>query len=185
MDINLTISDNLRQLRKERGLSLDAAAELTGVSRSRLAQIEKGSVNPTISVLWKIANGLKVSLSRLWEPQQQTASLLRADAQPAIVADDGRYSACQSFPLHQPKLFEFYRICIQSGGASSPDKHLEGTEEYVTVFSGAVEVELPDARYTLQEGDSLHFRADVPHRYYNPFAEPVTLAMVLSYTDIL
>ena len=39
MDINLTISDNLRQLRKERGLSLDAAAELTGVSRSRLAQI--------------------------------------------------------------------------------------------------------------------------------------------------
>lgn len=51
MDIQYTISGNLRQLHRERNLSLDAGAELTGVLRSRLAQIEKGSANPTISVL--------------------------------------------------------------------------------------------------------------------------------------
>ena len=56
MDINLTISDNLRQLRKERGLSLDAAAELTGVSRSRLAQIEKGSSDVSKGKSFHISN---------------------------------------------------------------------------------------------------------------------------------
>ena len=47
---------------QQKKLTLDAAAGLTGVSRSMLAQIEKGEVNPTISVLWKIANGYKSSI---------------------------------------------------------------------------------------------------------------------------
>ncbi len=57
MDVNKIIAQNVKKLRKKRKLTLDAASEITGVSRSMLAQIEKGDVNPTISVLWKIANG--------------------------------------------------------------------------------------------------------------------------------
>ena len=55
------------RIREQKKLTLDAAAALTGVSRSMLAQIEKGDVNPTISVLWKIANGYKVSFTSLLE----------------------------------------------------------------------------------------------------------------------
>ena len=57
MDINNIVAENIKQIRNEKKLTLDAAAELTGVSRSMLAQIEKGDVNPTITVLWKIAVG--------------------------------------------------------------------------------------------------------------------------------
>ena len=63
MDVNNIIALNAKALREQRRLTLDAAAEATGVSRSMLAQIEKGDVNPTISVLWKIANGYKVSFT--------------------------------------------------------------------------------------------------------------------------
>ena len=49
------VSENARRLREEKRLTLDEAARLTGVSRSMLAQIEKGDVNPTISMVWKIA----------------------------------------------------------------------------------------------------------------------------------
>ena len=45
------VSENARRLREEKRLTLDEAARLTGVSRSMLAQIEKGDVNPTISML--------------------------------------------------------------------------------------------------------------------------------------
>lgn len=48
------VSENARRLREEKRLTLDEAARLTGVSRSMLAQIEKGDVNPTISMVWKI-----------------------------------------------------------------------------------------------------------------------------------
>ena len=46
------VSENARRLREEKRLTLDEAARLTGVSRSMLAQIEKGDVNPTISMVW-------------------------------------------------------------------------------------------------------------------------------------
>ena len=71
MDVNNIIAHNAKAIREQRRLTLDAAAEATGVSRSMLAQIEKGDVNPTISVLWKIANGYKVSFTALMEQPQE------------------------------------------------------------------------------------------------------------------
>ena len=67
MDVTNIVASNVKSIREQKKLTLDAAAELTGVSRSMLAQIEKGDVNPTISVLWKIANGYKVSFTSLVE----------------------------------------------------------------------------------------------------------------------
>ena len=51
MDIAVTIAANTKRIRETKKLTLDAAASATGVSRSMLAQIEKGEVNPTISVI--------------------------------------------------------------------------------------------------------------------------------------
>ncbi len=91
MDITTTIAANTRRLREQKKLTLDTAASITGVSRSMLAQIEKGEVNPTISVLWKIAKGYKVSFTSLVEKQGDPVSVIRqADMQP-LTEDDGRY----------------------------------------------------------------------------------------------
>ena len=65
MEIQALIAENVRALRLARGLTLEEAARLTGVSRSMIAQIERAEVNPTISVLWKIAGGYRVSFSSL------------------------------------------------------------------------------------------------------------------------
>ena len=54
MDVTNVVARNVKSIREHKKLTLDAAAAATGVSRSMLAQIEKGEVNPTISVLWKI-----------------------------------------------------------------------------------------------------------------------------------
>ena len=51
MEVTDVIAGNAKRFREQRKLTLDAAAALTGVSRSMLAQIEKGDVNPTVSVL--------------------------------------------------------------------------------------------------------------------------------------
>ena len=75
LNVNDVIAQNVRAARERKKLTLDGAAELTGVSRSMLAQIEKGEVNPTISVVWKIANGFKVSFTSLVEPLPQLPRL--------------------------------------------------------------------------------------------------------------
>ena len=56
------LAQNLRALREERNLSLARLSELTGVSKSMLRQIETGQSSPTITMLWKIANALHVTL---------------------------------------------------------------------------------------------------------------------------
>lgn len=66
--INLIVSKNIKQARQEKDLSLDELARLSGVSKSMLAQIERGSGNPSLTTLWKIADGMKVPFSRLILP---------------------------------------------------------------------------------------------------------------------
>ena len=51
-EINALFSMNLKRLRAARRMSLDEVSRLSGVSKSMLAQIERGEGNPTLSTLW-------------------------------------------------------------------------------------------------------------------------------------
>ena len=62
---SLTVGRELKSIRQSRGLTLDELAEMTGVSKPMLGQIERGQSSPTINTLWKIATGLKAPLSSL------------------------------------------------------------------------------------------------------------------------
>ena len=63
--MNQIVAKNIKRLREERKLSMDELSKLSGVSKSMLAQIERGGGNPTISTLWKISNGMKVPFDAL------------------------------------------------------------------------------------------------------------------------
>lgn len=181
MDIKFSVSRNIRHIREEKKLTLDAAAGVTGVSRSMLAQIEKGDANPTISVLWKIANGYRVSFTSLIEEAPEAAAVLPAGAVRPIVADGGKYVNYPAFGFDEQRGFETYRIVIAPGGSLAAEPHLSGTEEYITVFSGQVEIRAAEQTFALCPGDSIRFLADVPHAYRNTGAEEAQLSMLLYY----
>ncbi len=61
------LGQNIRQRRKELGLTLDALSERSGVSRAMISEIERSCKNPTINVLVQIANGLGCTVSTLIE----------------------------------------------------------------------------------------------------------------------
>lgn len=181
MEIQNKIALNVKDLRGKKGLTLDEAARLTGVSRSMLAQIEKGDVNPTISVLWKIANGFKVSFSSLTENKTQQSEVIRlSDIKPLTELGNG-YINYPIFPFQENRLFETYRIQIDVDGSLYANPHLAGTEEYITVFSGQAEVKADTEVFKLNTGDSVHFKADVPHSYRNIGSDVVCLSMILYY----
>lgn len=181
MDITNMIAANTRQIREQKKLTLDAAAAATGVSRSMLAQIEKGEVNPTISVLWKIANGYKVSFTSLVEEKNDAVSVIRlADMQP-LKEDEGRYLNYPIFAFDERTLFETYRIVIEAGGSLSAQPHLKGAVEYITVFAGQAAITAGGNRIQLSKGDSVRFHADIPHSYQNCGTESVELSMLIYY----
>lgn len=181
MDLTSIVAANVKSIREKKKLTLDAAAACTGVSRSMLAQIERGEANPTISVLWKIANGYKVSFSSLAEQQRGDVSLLRGEGAQPLLADEGRYQNYPVFPFDEKTLYETYRILIQPGGTLAAQPHLKGAQEYITVFAGQVEIWVADQEYALSQGDSIRFDADVPHGYRNPGREKAALSMLIYY----
>ena len=181
MSINSTISQNIKTIREQKKLTLDVAASVTGFSRSMLAQIEKGDANPTISVLWKIANGYKVSFTSLIEQAPETATVLPADLVSPIVEDGGRYINYPAFGFDEKRGFETYRIVIAPCGFLKAEPHLANTEEYITVFSGNVEIVAAEQIFILSEGDSIRFLADVPHSYRNTGSNEAQLSMLLYY----
>ena len=66
-DLNYNVAVNLKRIRREKGMSLEGMAEQTGVSKSMLAQIEKGIANPSLGVIGKIIGGLHIEFQELIE----------------------------------------------------------------------------------------------------------------------
>ena len=182
MEITSVVAANAKAIRTTKKLTLEAAAAATGVSRSMLAQIEKGEVNPTISVLWKMANGYRVSFTALVEDRRGAVSVLRQGDLTPLAEDGGRYVNYPVFVFEESTLFETYRIVIRGGGALEAQPHLPGSEEYLTVFAGAVEVQVGEERFLLEKGDSIRFTAAVPHGYRNPGQATAELSMVIHYS---
>lgn len=76
MDLREVFATNLRRLRHEKRLSQDDLAYEAGVSRSYLAQLEKGSFYASLKILGKLAEALEVEPSELLKlpPTRTSAS---------------------------------------------------------------------------------------------------------------
>ncbi|CAH0260864.1 HTH-type transcriptional regulator SutR [Peribacillus sp. Bi96] len=182
-EINLILAKNLKAFRESKKLSLERVAELSGVSKTMIGQIERGESSPTITTIWKIANGLKISFSSLINnPQPDTKVVHRSDIQ-TLSEDNGKYRVYPYFPFEDDKRFEVYSIEIDEGGFLSADPHREGTEEFLTVFEGELTVRVKDKEYTIQKGDSIRFKADKPHSYLNSGETLTRLSMILYYPN--
>lgn len=183
MEIHLIIAKNLKAIRESKKLSLEKVAELTGVSKTMIGQIERGESAPTITTIWKIANGLKVSFTSLINhPQPDTKIVLRSDIQ-TLSEDNGKYRVYPHFPFEDEKRFEVYSVEIDQGGFLSADAHMEGTEELLTIFDGELTIRVNNEEYTVKSGDSIRFKADRPHSYHNSGKLITRLSMVLYYPN--
>src|SRR5260370_34163296 len=86
-DLNQRIAERGRELRAAQGLSLDALASKSSVSRSMISLIERGESSPTAVVLEKLAAGLGVMLAALVDApaaaaQGPSGPVARRDDQP-------------------------------------------------------------------------------------------------------
>lgn len=183
-NLNRLIGENLRRLRAETALSLDAVAKLSGVSKSMLGQIERGEVNPTISTMWRIANGLKVSFSSLVTRAQDDSEIVtRTEVEP-LVEDAGKVRNYPVFPFEAERGFEIYAVDIDGGGYLHADAHSAGTQEFITLHSGALSIRVGEDEHLLACGDSIRFKADAVHSYHNPGSVTAAMSMVIAYPRV-
>jgi transcriptional regulator with XRE-family HTH domain len=166
-DLNLIIGNKLKDIRNKRNLSLDEVARLTGVSKAMLGQIERGKSNPTVSTLWKIATGLKISFSVFIDENQDDLKVIDQKDISPIIEDNNRMKLYPIFPFDANKGFEIFTIELEPGCNHISTPHNEGVEEYIIVTEGQIEININSKKFILGKGNSMRFMANSPHSYKN------------------
>jgi transcriptional regulator with XRE-family HTH domain len=183
-DLAPVVGTNLRRLRTRRGLSLERLAQISGVSRAMLGQIELGQSAPTINVLWKIARALEVTFSALISTRTQSGALvLRSSEAKILTSKDRSFSSRALFPFDEPRRVEFYELRLAAGSVEDADAHPPGTSENLVVTAGALEIDVAGDTHRLEAGDSILFEADTPHAYRNPGKVETVMYLVMTYAE--
>ena len=167
--LNEYVCQRVREMRKNQGWTLQSLSAKSGVSRSMLSQIERGTANPTLGVAFRIAQAFGITLGALVEGHATDPSIevvRRTDSQ-SLFRDDDQCRIRTLSPLQLEKDVEFYELTLKTKGALVSAPHFEGTREFLTIEKGTVRLVSAAAEDELRRGDSAHYPADVPHRLEN------------------
>lgn len=163
MELNRAVADNIKRIRKSRKLSLERTAEIAGVSRSMLGQIERGEANPSVAILGRLAAALKVPAEEFLRCDEFDPRLLwrDLDSKPRRL-DGGKVVLRTTMPYDEATRLESALVDVYISGAYTPEVSLPGCVCTVTVLSGTGVLTEGDEATTLQERDTLRFAADRP-----------------------
>ncbi|MDZ4093513.1 MAG: XRE family transcriptional regulator [Paracoccaceae bacterium] len=163
-DIHDLLAASLRNARKSKGLSLDAVARLSGVSRSMVSQIERGESSPTVATLWNLTQALQVDFAGLLEGRTKPGiEVTRAGSIPVI---EGRGEGLRIrilSPAEAVGEHEVYDLSFAPGGRLQSAPHSPGCREHLTVIDGTVTVVSGADKSRLGPGDTARYPADCPH----------------------
>ena len=181
-DLAPVVGRNLRKLRGAQGLSLEKLAQLSGVSRAMLGQMELGQSAPTINVLWKTATALGVPFSALIGAEERSGpTVLRSEQVKVLSSHDGKFRSRALFPFGEPRRVEFYELRLAARSEERADAHAPGTSENLVVTAGAVEIEAGGRTEPLRTGDAIVFDAGAPHVYRNTGSVEAVMYLVMTY----
>lgn len=170
-----TIGHRLKELRLRHGLSQRQLARQSGVANATISQIEAGKLNPTVSMLKKVLDGIPLRLSEFFsdEPEMPDRVFFRADELTAIA--DGGVSYLQVGANLQDKAIQFIRECYQPGAGTGKHAITHEGEECGLILKGRLQVTVGDQTAVLRAGDAYYFRSSQPHSFINTGGEPCEL----------
>jgi transcriptional regulator with XRE-family HTH domain len=186
-DLNRRIASRVRGLRAAQGLSLDALAARSGVSRSMISLVERGESSPTAVVLEKLATGLGVMLASLFDAPAgdgpaPAGPVARREDQPQWRDPASGYLRRNVSPpgVPQPmRIVEVHfppraRVAFETGPRDGR------VYQQVWVLEGEMDVTLGEESYRLREGDCLAMQLDRPTMFHNPTRQPARYAVVIA-----
>lgn len=181
--VNDRIAAQVKRLRAERGLTLEALAEASGVSRSMISLVERGESSATAVVLERMATGLGVSLATLFdEPVTVPAPVSRRADQTEWRDPASGYLRRNVSPGGFPSPIQIVEVIFPAGArvAYETAARPRVTHQQVWVLQGAIDIALGDERHELRAGDCLAMVLDRPVTFHNRTAKPAHYCVVIT-----
>jgi XRE family transcriptional regulator, regulator of sulfur utilization len=162
--MSTNLAANLRRLREARDLTQAELAQRSDVPRPTLAHLESGSANPTLSVLLRVADALRVPLEEIVAPPRAGAVFHPAGSLPSRTT--GRVSVQEVLP--EPiSGTSIERLELPAGARFTAPANAAGTRQHLTCEAGELEVRTAEEVWRLSHGDLLVLRGDESHVLYN------------------
>lgn len=167
--------------RQARGWTLDQLADVAGVSRRVLVNVEQGLSNPSMGTLLKISDALGVGLPALVEPpsEPKAVKVTHAGQGAVLWASDAGGRGVLLAGTEPPNVVELWDWTLGPHDRYLSDAHAAGTRELVVVEQGRVVIEVHGDPVALAVGDAVMFPGDVAHGYANPDAEPARFVLTV------
>ncbi|MGN9781494.1 helix-turn-helix domain-containing protein [Nonomuraea sp. ZG12] len=168
------VAARLRELRRERGVTLATLADWTGISAAHLSRMEKGERQPSIGSLIQLARAYGVSLGELvGDERPREHHVVRGAAAPVHEGPDGPYAMMTG--LGPRSALEAVRLELT---ADRPERvAVHAGEEWVYVVRGRIVARIGEEEVSLVAGDALHFDAAARHSLWSR-EEPATVLIV-------
>lgn len=177
------VGQRVRELRTERGLSIRALAEASGLAVNTLSLIENGKISPSVSTLHRIAAALGVIITAFFETPAPAQPIVHFSAgQRASAAfDHGTLEdLATGFTGHglYPNL-----VTLEPHSGSGAEPIVHTGYEFAYCLEGRITYRIAGQLYHLQPGDSILFESHLPHCWQNAEDQPSRMILVLAPTD--
>ena len=180
-EIDRLLGQRLKTARQRHGLTLDALARRSGVSRAMISRVERGESSPTAALLVRLGSGLGLSLSALLE-DAGSGPLARRDTQPVWRDPASGYLRRNVSPRRTGSSFEIVEVELPGGAEVRLDNATGATalDQQIWVLRGRLDLTVEGTRHDLAEGDCLQMHLRGPIVYRNPGEGPVRYAVILA-----
>jgi len=167
--LEVAIGREVRELRKQLGITVADLGDATGLSTGMLSKIENGLTSPSLTTLQSLSHALGVSISTFLRRYEARRNAVHVKAGEGVKMERRGTRAGHQYQLlgylgtnGAGVTLEPYMITLTTDSDVFPTFQHEGVE-YLYMLEGTVEYRHGDNTYLMQPGDSLFFDADAPH----------------------
>jgi transcriptional regulator with XRE-family HTH domain len=173
----LLLGPKIREIRQEKGLTLNELADKTKLTASYLSQIERNIIDPSISSLRKISVELGVPIYTFLTDEKKQNVLIHAEKRKKLELPNSSIIYEFVTPMASDKevnsKMEIIYFQLDPCSWSNDELMIHPADECIFIIEGTVELYLAEDKYTLNKGDSIYIQENIPHRFYNPTSEKV------------
>jgi len=176
------IGKKLKETRLKNDMTIQVLAARAGVSSNMISRIERGLTVPSVEVLMRLAGAFGKSLSFFVEEAEKGCSVVhvrRGGGEPIFFFEDKHQILSLSQGLRDPSFSVFFDT-LEPGCSSGEGYMVHTGEEFAMILEGEVLFEIDDEPYLLEAGDSLTFKATLPHRWENRFSGKTVVLWVVA-----
>ena len=177
------VGKRIKQLREERGISIEDFSNLTGFDVARLEDIEAGKVKPQLGTVMKLSKALDSAVGRLVSGMgSKLYSITRKNERKQISRSSSKtgkqnvYSYMSLAPEVQGRHME--ALIVQLEKTEDQEVSIHNGEEFIFVLDGVVNLTIGKESYDLDPGDSAYYLSTTSH-FITAKTEKATILAVL------